>query len=243
LNTDRALFFPFLVLLVCAAGVARAETPVPTPFSAAIGDQPPAPWRVVGAPRVPLTRFSLVGIDGLSALRIEADASYGNLVHPLDVAGARPSLVWKWRVDRLVDKADLHTKDGDDVALKVCVLFDLPLHEVPFVERQLLRLARLSSGEPLPSATVCYAWDRLLPPGTAVDNAYSRRLRYLVLQSGTQRVGRWIDERRDVAADFFRLFGGEAAALPPIIGIAVGADADNTQGRSLGFVAELALRP
>lgn len=209
------------------------------------GAEPPWPWHVAGLPRQtkPLTRFSVVDVDGRRALRVEADASYGNLVHAVQGAPAGARLSWRWRVDRLVSGADLRVKSGDDVSLKVCVAFDEPLQNVPFVERHLLRIARSQSSEPLPAATMCYVWDTELPPGTMLDNAFTSRLRYVVLQSGTGLLRQWVNERRDVGADFLKLFGAEIAAVPPIIGVAVGADADNTQSRSLGFVAELALQP
>jgi hypothetical protein len=123
------------------------------------------------------------------------------------------------------------------------VFFDLPLERVPFVERQLLRVARSSSSDPLPSATVCYVWDNQLPVGTEIDNAFTRRMRYIVLQSGPARLRQWTAERRDVGADFLKLFGNETTTLPPIIGVAVGADADNTHSRSVAHVADLVLEP
>lgn len=239
-----------LAALVCAAnlGLARAQTPGPapllTPFSAD-SEQPPPPWQVQGLPNQtkPLTRFSVVNIDGRSALRVEAVQSYGNLVHTL--MGVKPGLklAWRWRVDKLVDGADLSRKSGDDVALKVCVFYDEPLENVPFLERQVLRLARSQAGQSLPAATVCYVWDVDLPRGTMLHNAFTSRLRYIVLQSGTERLRQWVEEKRDIGADFLSLFADEVSTLPPLIGVAVGADADNTRSRSLGFVSDLALQP
>ncbi|WP_298827358.1 DUF3047 domain-containing protein [uncultured Piscinibacter sp.] len=189
--------------------------------------------------RLPATRFGIAELGGQRALRIEADGSYGNLVHRLRTDAFALMLSWRWRVERFVAQSNLRRKEGDDNAVKVCMFFELPLADVPFVERQLLRLARSRSGEELPSATVCYVWDRLLPAGTALDNPYSRRVRYLVLQSGG--AGRWASERRDVGADFLRLFGDEAEQVPPVVGVAVGADADNTRGHGLAAVADLVL--
>jgi len=123
------------------------------------------------------------------------------------------------------------------------VFFELPMSQVPFVERQLLRVARAASDEPLPAATVCYVWDRTLPAGTTLDNAYTHRMRYLVLRSGASSPARWQAERRDVGADFLKLFGNESTQIPPIVGVAVGADADNTHGHSVAHVADLVLAP
>ncbi len=228
--------------LACAVMAAHAETPLP--FGAA-GAVPPAPWHVAGLPnqRKPFTIFSVIDLEGRRALRIEADNSYGNLVYPLQPARAVARLSWQWRADELIDADDLRTKAGDDTALKVCVFFDLPLEKVPFVERQLLRVARSQSSEPLPAATICYVWDAHLPVGTAIPNAFTKRVRYKVLESGPARLHQWTAEKRNLAADFIELFGDESKEVPLVTGVAVGADADNTHGHSLAHVADLVLEP
>lgn len=235
--------FLSLLALACAGGAPAAATAlVPLASAAAM---PPSPWHLVGLPKqtMALTQFALVDLDGRRALRVEAKDSYGNLVHPLRVAGASPRLAWQWRVDQPLAMADLRTKAGDDNALKICVFFDLPLGDVPWRERVLLQFARSRTDVPLPSATLCYVWDHLLPAGTALDNAYTRRVRYLVLRGQAAGLGKWVTERRDLAADYARMYGAESAQLPALTGIAIGADADNTHGHSIGFVADLTLEP
>jgi Protein of unknown function (DUF3047) len=137
--------------------------------------------------------------------------------------------------------ADLQRRQGDDAAVKVCAAFDLPDGAVPFVERQLLRLARLRTGEHLPAATVCYVWDDRLPGGTLLDNAYTRRVRLIVLRGLGTPLHTWAAERRDLHADFLRLFGDEASEVPPLQALVLSADADNTAGHSLAHVADLNL--
>jgi hypothetical protein len=216
-------------------------------FSSASGDQPPAPWRVVGVPggKVPLTTYAIADIDGRKVLRVEANKSYGNLVHDLSLvhaeAGAR--LRWRWRLDEPLRGADLRRREGDDSPLKVCALFDMPLDKVGLIERSLLRLARGVSGEKLPSATLCYVWDSALPAGTLLANAYTARVRNIVVNSGEQRLGQWVSHDRDLAADFQRAFGEESNTLPPLQAVLVGGDADNTGGRSLGWVGDVTLSP
>jgi hypothetical protein len=242
-----ALFCASMLGPVCVRAQRSSDSRMPQPWLAPpVGslDSPAMPWRVVGLPQqsMPLTRFSVLTLDGRRVLRVEAQASYGNLVHAL--AGVPESvhrLSWRWRLDEPNPAADLRRKDGDDSAIKVCALFDLPLSALPFGERQWLRLARLSAGETLPSASVCYVWDNRLPPGTVLDNAFTRRVRTIVLRGPEAPLRGWLDEQRDVAADFLRLFGDEAKTLPALIGVAIGADADNTQARSLAFLAEITL--
>ncbi len=228
-----------------AADAARAPTRL-VPWPAA-GTAPPAPWRIAGLPnqKKPYTTFAVATVDGRRALRIESDSSYGNLLHPLRVEpGSYRHLSWRWQVEKLNEAADLRQKGGDDTTVKMCALFDLPFDRVPFTDRQVLRVARSMSDEMVPTASVCYVWDSRLPVGTELPSAFTGRLRYVVLESGTAKVGQWVSERRDLAADFLRLFGKEAGGeLPALIGVAVGADADNTQQRSAAAVADLALEP
>lgn len=230
-------------LLLCAgAGLAPAQ-PLPPPLDAQGALSPR--WRVLGLPqqKPPLTRYSAVRLDGRAALQIDADASYGNFV--LDAVGqpAPRFVAWSWRIEQPNPAADLRHKPGDDTAARVCLSFELPLERVPFVERQLLRLARSSSGQALPAATLCWVWAVQEPRDSLIDNPYSRRVRYLVLRNQADGSGRWLDERRDVAADFARAFGDESPVLPPLAAAIVAGDADNTGGRSRAQVADLVFEP
>jgi len=239
-----------LGIALIVAGVALAGAPLATaadavlaPFGAA-GGAPSAPWKVSGLPQQtkPFTRFSVVDVDGKRAIKVEADESYGNLIHPVQAA-APIKLAWQWRVEKPLENADLRQRSGDDTAVKVCVSFDHSIDAVPFTDRQILGVARGKTSEPVPAATVCYVWDAKLAAGTTLDNAFTRRMRYIVLQSGNDRLDRWVSEKRDVGADFLRLFKDESQTVPPIIGIVIGADADNTKSRTVAYVSGIALEP
>lgn len=223
------------------------QAPALSLFSSAVGAQPPAPWRAVGVQRgkIALTRFDITELDGRKVLRVEALKSYGNLVHALPPAlpeeGLR--LRWHWRLERPLADADLRRRENDDSPLKVCALFDMPLDKLGLIERNALRLARSVSGENLPSATLCYVWDATLAPGTLLSNAYSARVRMLVVDGGAQRLGQWVAHTRDLAADFRLAFGHESATLAPLEAVLVGGDSDNTGGHSLGYVGDVTLSP
>lgn len=238
---------PGAALAVAFASVLAADGPTLTPFMQA--GTPPAPWHVVGLPgqnpqSKPFTEFAVVDIDGRKALRVEAKLSFANLVHPVKWTAPTATLTWQWRVDEPLPNADLRVKQGDDTALKVCVAFDLPIDQVPFVERQLLKVGQTKTDDPLATANVCYVWDANLPVGTTLDNAFSRRTRYIVLQSGTANLKQWKTEKRDVNADFKKLFADEnQGKVAAVTAVGIGADSDNTKGHSLGYVANIVLEP
>jgi hypothetical protein len=235
-----ALLLPLLWLAPTAP--VRAAGPLLVPPAGA-SDVPAAPWHVMGLPQQtkPFTRFSVVTLDGQRVLRVEANLSYGNLVHPLHEDPGHHRLSWRWRVDEPLTGTDLRKKEGDDTPIKVCALFELATASVPFVERQVLRIARLRSGETLPSASVCYVWDAKLPPGTVLKNAFTGRIRFIVLRGPEAPLHTWMSEQRDVWADVLKVFADEAEAVPPLVGVAIGADADNTQGHSLAHVGAISL--
>lgn len=234
-------------LAASVAPALAADGPALTPFKES--GAPPAPWHVVGLPgqdpqAKPFTAFSVVEIDGRKALRVEAKESFGNLVHRLKWTAPTAMLSWQWRVDEPVPNADLRAKQGDDTALKVCVSFDLPMDQVPFLERQLLKIGQAKTDEPLATANVCYVWDNKLPIGTSLDNAFSRRTRYIVLETGTASLKQWKTEKRDVNADFKKLFADESPGkVPPVTAVGIGADSDNTKTLSIGYVANIVLEP
>jgi hypothetical protein len=185
--------------------------------------------------------LDIVTLDGTAVLRLRTDQSYGTLSHALPPRTTADTLHWRWRLDVPMPAANLRRKEGDDAPLKVCAMFDLPLDNIAFLERNLLRLARRISGEYLPGATLCYVWDHTLPVGTELANAYTRRVRNVVLDSGGQGLGQWVTHQQDLQADFLRIFGAESDTVPPLLAIVVGADGDNTGSTSLGYIGDLSL--
>ncbi|KPF48415.1 hypothetical protein IP87_14955 [beta proteobacterium AAP121] len=228
-------------VLVALAGPAAAQPAAgPLPPLVAAG-QIGSGWQVANLPeqKPPPTRYSAETVGERPALRLEAQASYGNLLHALPGVAAPARLAWSWRVAEPNPGTALRSKAGDDVAAKVCISFDAPLAQVPFGERTLLRIARSRTGQALPAATLCWVWGGPEAVGSVIDNAFSRRVRYLVLRNAAEAGERWFEESRDIAADFLRAFGDENTTVPPLVAVLVGADADNTGGRSVAHVTAL----
>lgn len=242
-----ALAWPIAAaILWTMASAAHAEdAAVLMPFSASPGPQAPEPWHFSTLPRKQPTRFEVVQQGAQRVLKVEADDSYGNLVHRTQVApNAGTTLTWRWRVDQFVQNADLRTRDGDDGAAKLCVSFDFPVEKLPFAERAKLALARAATGEDVPSESLCYVWDDKQPKGTSLVNAFTQRIRMVVLESGpTTPPGGWKEEHRNLLADYRLAFGHEAGGeVPDIVAVEVSADADNTHGHGLAYFSDLTLK-
>ena len=212
-----------MILLIAAALVAAGIAPFSTQPP---GSQLPDGWRELRLADIKPAELALVADEGATVLRVRSNAAAGTAAYALRASPAGTQLAWKWKIDRVVEKADLASKAGDDFAARVYVFFEVPMASLPWGERMKLRIARLLHGNDVPSAGICYVWDNRHPPGTSRWNPYTDRVRTVVVESGNERAGRWIDERRDVEADFRAAFGGQA--MPPITGIAAGNDTDQT---------------
>jgi hypothetical protein len=217
-----------MALAAAAPFALAADAPALRAFSASPPGALPAPWRLLVPPHARATDAALVDDAGVTVLRVRSADAAGTAAQALALDPSRsPVLAWRWKVDRVVEKADLATKRGDDFAARVYVFFDVPPRELPLGARVKLALARLLYGEALPAAALCYVWDNRHPAGTSAWSAYTDRVRVIVLESGAGRAGEWVEERRDVAADYRAAFG-DNAPLHTISGVAAGNDTDQT---------------
>jgi hypothetical protein len=217
---------------------------IPAFSSAPPGARLPAGWRPVTIPNRRAAELSLVRDEDRTVLRVRSEGAFGSAAHDLSVDPARASLLsWRWKIDRVVDKAQLEKKDGEDFAARVYVSFDYPVDQLPFATRTKLRIARAFFGE-VPAAAICYVWDNRHAPGTAVWSPYYDYVRVVVLRSGNARAGQWVEEQRDIAADFRAAFGARwKKPVPPIAAITVGNDTDQTGETATAWFGDFRLEP
>ena len=214
-------------------------------FSSALGSQPSKPWQVVGLPErfsKPLSQFDLVDIDGAHVLRVRADKSWGSLVHPVNEAVKTNTILrWRWKLEQPLAKSDIRAKATEDSALKVCLSFDMPANNIPSGERALFKFAQFLSSEKIPTATLCYIWGGVEPIGYEQASLFTPRVRFIVLANESTPLKMWASKERNIHADFLKAFGQESSIVPALSAIIIGADTDNTQGISVGYVGDVQL--
>jgi hypothetical protein len=187
----------------------------------------PAPWQVEQLnERIPPTRYALRLWDGVLGFEAHASKSMALLGRPVTVDLKKtPVLCWQWRIDAPLVNADMRTKAGDDYAARVYLTFSVPPDQLGFGTRTKLSLARSIYGNQVPDAAVNYVWDNKNPVNTLQPNAYTDRARMIVVRSGAGKAGGWVQERRNLLADFQRAFPGLEGTLT---GLALASDTDNT---------------
>jgi hypothetical protein len=224
------------------AGVATAAPVEVGAFSRAQpGAALPAGWQPLAFPRIARhTTYQLVADEGTMVVRADADASASGLIRRIDVDPKRhPFLAWRWKIAGVVEKADATRKDGDDYAARVYVAFKYDPDRVSWFNRAKYSLIRLIYGEYPPHAGINYVWDNRLAPGTVLPNAYTDRVRMIVLRSGDTAANRWLAEERNVLEDYRRAFGEEP---PPVAGVAVMTDTDDTGARATAWYGDIEFR-
>ena len=94
-----------------------------------------------------------------------------------------PYLTWKWKATRLPKGGDIRKRETDDQAGQIYVLFP----KFPAMAN---------------TRSMGYIWDTVTPVGTpGTSTAYSK-MKYVVLQSGAEKLDQWIWETRNVYEDY-----------------------------------------
>jgi hypothetical protein len=91
----------------------------------------------------------------------------------------------------------------------------------------------------MPVAAINYIWDNRMPKETIVTSAYTDQSRLIVVESGTENLGRWMEEERNVYEDYRKAFGDE----PPLVnGIAIMTDTDNTEDTATAYYGDIVFK-
>ncbi|HEY8360779.1 MAG TPA: DUF3047 domain-containing protein [Ramlibacter sp.] len=242
-------FFLRPFALALAAGAALLGGCAALPPSGAIADSPwaaqssasSARWTHQVFPGKTPTSFEYVRIDGRDAVAVRADASASMLRKPLRIEPDQLGHVrFSWKVPALMGEADLAQRDKADAAVRVVLVFDGDRSRFPARDAALSELSRAVMGEELPYATLMYVWSNRRPEGTVLTSTRTSRIRKLVVESGPQRLGQWLDYERDVRADYERAFGEPPGAL---LGVGIMTDSDNTRSKARAWYGPVRFVP
>lgn len=242
MSMNRVLVFRATLIAlfsVCLSYAHAAEVLKPWPSSPALGI--PLPWKAQYSPEIEEhTQFRLMTLNGKTVLQVEADMASGSLVHPFTQPVRLSSLSWQWQVLTQPTDADLRMKSGDDVAARLCAFVQIDEGKLGLGTRLALAMARSTSGERLPAATLCYVWGTPgAQVGQVVDNVFSDRVKNIVVRD-TASSGELIAENRDLQSDARKAFGNELpAGAVMFTGIALGADSDNTRSKAKALFGDI----
>jgi hypothetical protein len=218
-------------VLLATAGALLGRAPGPARAAGAVviedwGQAPlgshgvPPGWEKYETPRGdPAYDFTVVDDDGRRALAMRSAGDHSTIAHRVHVdLDATPQLHWQWKVRRFPRGADLRARATSDATGHLFVIWP----RFPALVR---------------SRLIGYVWDPALPVGTIVPSSKTGTVTFVIVRSGGAEQGRWIDERRDVAADHRRIFG-EAPAAPGAVALSI--DTNDTRSTAEALFGRIA---
>lgn len=197
----------------------------------------PDGWKPLTFKKVPKqTVYELVRDGGVVVVRAVSQASASGLTKEVKVDPKEfPIIQWRWKVENLLKHSDVTRKEGDDYPARLYITFEYDPDKVSFGKKLKFKVGQAIFGN-IPIGALNYIWETNTPVGTILENAYTDFARMVVVESGPQKVGLWVEEARNIYEDYKKAFGEE----PPMInGVAIMSDTDNTKETAIAYYGDI----
>ena len=228
-------------LCVLVAGIVVAEVPalleVGKFSSASVGQALPDGWKPLTFKKIPKqTAYELIKDGDAVVVKAVSDASASGLTKAVNIDPKEyPIVRWRWKVENVLKHSDVTRKDGDDYPARLYITFAYDPDKVSLGKKLKFKTGQAIFGD-IPIGALNYIWDTNTPIGTIVENAYTDFAQMVVVESGTQKVGRWVSEERNIYEDYKQAFGEE----PPLMnGVAIMTDTDNTKEQAIAYYGDI----
>lgn len=166
-----------------------------------------------------ITEYRLVKEDGHVVVNASSHAAASGLVRKIHFDPLKYRyLRWSWKVSHTIEGGDEKSKNGDDYAARVYVVFP---------GRHFWQMKAIN-----------YIWANKLPKGKFVSSPFATDSKMVAVESGNGKAGQWITEERDLLGDYQRLFGDSPQEAEAI---AIMTDTDNTGGSAEAWYGEITL--
>jgi len=197
-------------------------------------------WEQVKLPNKRETKYSLVKLNGQTALNANAQSSASMLKKDIRIeAHSLDRLSFSWQVSELIAAADMAKRDQDDSPVRLILAFDGDRKQFSMKNAMLSELTHIVTGEPMPYATLMYVWCNQRPVNSVIENPRTDRIRKIVVESGSDRLNQWLIYERNIKIDFENTFGEPPGAL---VGIGLMTDSDNTQSYAQAWYGTIQLK-
>jgi len=202
------------------------------------GNLLPADWKPLIFKKIERhTTYTLVKDGDTVIIKAVAEASASGLTREMMIDPKEyPIVQWRWKVNNVLRKGDVHRKEGDDYPARIYTTFQYDPGKLGFFEKAKYEMIRLLYGQYPPLAAVNYIWESNTHKGTMVTNPYTDRVMMIVVESGEMRLKQWVSEERNIYEDYKQAFGQE----PPMIsGVAIMTDTDNTGESATSYYGDI----
>jgi Protein of unknown function (DUF3047) len=235
----------WLVCLPALSGAAHASSPGHVEAgvfsSSRPGETLPAGWQPLTFSKISRhTGYSLVADAGTTVVRAASDQSASGLTRAIAISPVQyPVIQWRWKVNNVLQKGDVTSRDGDDYPARIYITFAFDPDKAGYLDRLEYQAARLIQGKDVPYRAISYIWGSNSPAGTMIPNAYTDKVMMFVVESGPGKLQQWVTESRNVYEDYLKAFGEEPAMIS---GVAIMTDTDNTGESAVAWYGDIVFR-
>jgi hypothetical protein len=159
------------------------------------------------------TQYKIAKEQGNSVLQGYANGTASGLGVKLSipVKGAT-AFSWRWKIDHTPKGGSDDEKKTFDHTARIFVAFKTMIG---------------------PPRTINYVWANNIAVGKSFHHPSSNRARFIVLEQGDGKAGKWLNYSRDLAADWKTLFGDDET--PNVVSVGLMTDSDGTQTSVTGW--------
>jgi DUF3047 family protein len=168
----------------------------------------------------PAYDLEIVSDNGQPVLHLRSKGETSTIIRDLKASvdlKETPILEWRWKVMTLPTGGNACQQSTDDQAAQVYVAWP-------------------RTPEGARSRIIGYVWDSTAPAGTICKSQKTATVTYIVLRSGSDELGKWITERRNVVEDFRKIYG-EAPDNSTVLSL--GIDSDDTRSGAESFIGPI----
>ncbi len=164
------------------------------------------------------TRYRLIDLNGKKALKATSKGSASGLFKKVRVDLKKtPWLNWKWKIENSFSGLNERQKSGDDYPARIYVVVDGGFF---FWKTKALS----------------YVWSSNQPKESRWPNAFNGNARMIAVQSGNEKLGTWISEKRDIRMELKKQFGEDFRYIDAV---AVMTGTDNAKREAVAYYREL----
>ncbi len=168
----------------------------------------------------PAYDFVITEDEGRRALRVVSHDEHSTIAKEFNVdLEATPVLEWSWKIVELPAGADVRRRGTSDLAGYLVVVWP----RFP---------------EALRSRLIAYAWGSVEPAGSIERSQKTSTVTFFILRSGSENLGRWLTERRNVVDDYRRVYGERPEESPKVIAISI--DTNDTHSSATTLIGPIA---
>ncbi len=139
----------------------------------------------------------------------------------------------------VIAEADNQESSKDDAPLRIVVAFDGDKTKLPLKDQMVFEMAKIISGHDMPYASLMYVWSSKSPLESIIPSPRTSRIKMIVVNSGSDRLGQWQKHQRDLSKDYQSAFN----ELPgKVIGLGLLTDSDNTKSKVNAIYGDIELK-